>query len=108
MTSAWATERERICECQVFPPDCENEIAEKIMTDRERYWEMIDTAASSVWVDAHWFLACGGNVSNRERTAAAATAATDGHAVNVVGTGHLSFYSWSCSFREIVVVSDPL
>lgn len=92
MTSTRATERDRICECQVFSHDCEDKITVETMVDCERHWATIDTAASSIWDDAHWFLACSGRFANKGHTAAA----TDVHEINVVGTGHLSFILWGC------------
>lgn len=59
---------------------------------------ILDTAATSIWLDYSWFINRDGVVEYDEEGVTAA----DGRALNVKGHGQLTFELWGCQWTEAV------
>lgn len=77
-----------------------DEIEVLVKVSGEQLWVPVDTAAVSIWVDYAWFIRIGGNVLPCDEKAEA----VDGHHLEVVGQGILSFELWGRPFHESVRV----
>ena len=67
-------------------------------------WIPVDIAAKSIWADLQWLENNGGPLECGDAGASAA----DGHEIEILGQGKLSFRLWECFFKELVRVVRTL